>query len=133
MTTTTTLAEDLGVKVGDFFIASWGYDQTNIDFFKVVGVTSKGVRLQKWTSARTADQPSAPYQDKVVPGDEPDTYTDWSSDEPVTKDAPVRFHLLKSYTDHRGETRVYTAWKSYANLSLWNGTPAYETGWGYGH
>lgn len=36
-----------GVKVGDLFEASWGYDQTNVDFFQVValvGETSVRVR-----------------------------------------------------------------------------------------
>lgn len=36
-----------GVKVGDLFRASWGYDQTNVDFFQVialVGETSVRVR-----------------------------------------------------------------------------------------
>ena len=38
------------ISVGDFFASSWGYDQTNIDFYKVVGLTPKGVRLQHWSS-----------------------------------------------------------------------------------
>jgi len=30
------------VKVGDIFVNSWGYDQTNIDFYQVVAITSSG-------------------------------------------------------------------------------------------
>jgi len=30
-----------GVKVGDVFRSSWGYDQTNIDYYEVVAVTGK--------------------------------------------------------------------------------------------
>ena len=30
------------LKVGDIFYSSWGYDQTNIDFYEVVGVTKSG-------------------------------------------------------------------------------------------
>lgn len=40
-------ANKFGVKVGDFFSASWGYEQTNADFFQVVeliGETSVRVR-----------------------------------------------------------------------------------------
>lgn len=29
------------VKVGDIFVSSWGYDQTNIDFYKVLVVKNK--------------------------------------------------------------------------------------------
>ena len=41
------MASKYGVKVGDFFSASWGYEQTNVDFFQVValvGETSVRVR-----------------------------------------------------------------------------------------
>ena len=31
-------ANKYGVKVGDIFEASWGYDQTNVDFFQVVAL-----------------------------------------------------------------------------------------------
>ena len=30
------------VKVGDIFYNSWGYDQTNIDYYEVVRVTKSG-------------------------------------------------------------------------------------------
>ena len=30
------------VKTGDVFVASWGYDQTNINYEQVVGVTASG-------------------------------------------------------------------------------------------
>jgi hypothetical protein len=32
-----------GLKVGDIFVCSWGYDQTNIDYFEVVGLHGKSV------------------------------------------------------------------------------------------
>jgi hypothetical protein len=41
-TTTTNLAEQLGITVGTIFYASWGYDQTNVDFYKVVEVSKSG-------------------------------------------------------------------------------------------
>lgn len=34
-------------KVGDILYASWGYEQTNIDFFQIVGVGKKSVTIQK--------------------------------------------------------------------------------------
>ena len=30
-----------GVKIGDVFRSSWGYDQTNIDYYEVIAVTGK--------------------------------------------------------------------------------------------
>lgn len=34
--------QDEFVKVGDLFYSSWGYEQTNVEFFKVVGLTKSG-------------------------------------------------------------------------------------------
>lgn len=34
-----------GYKVGDILYMSWGWEQTNLDFFQVVAVTEKSVRL----------------------------------------------------------------------------------------
>jgi hypothetical protein len=36
-----------GVKVGDVFVASWGYDQTNVDAYVVVRVTKAMVAIKK--------------------------------------------------------------------------------------
>lgn len=32
---------ELGIKVGDIFYMSWGYEQTNLDFFQVVALKGK--------------------------------------------------------------------------------------------
>jgi len=34
-------------KVGDIFYDSWGYEQTNIDFYQVVEVTPKSIKLRE--------------------------------------------------------------------------------------
>ena len=37
-----------GVKVGDIFSASWGYDQTNVDFFQVIALVGESsVRVRE--------------------------------------------------------------------------------------
>jgi hypothetical protein len=35
------------IKVGDIFYNSWGYEQTNIDFYQVVSTTAKTITLQQ--------------------------------------------------------------------------------------
>ena len=41
-------ANQYGVKVGDIFSASWGYEQTNVDFFQVVALVGKtSVRVRE--------------------------------------------------------------------------------------
>jgi hypothetical protein len=38
------------VKVGDIFQMSWGYDQTNVDYFQITRVTEKGVFVREINS-----------------------------------------------------------------------------------
>lgn len=44
----TTKSFDFDIKVGDLFSCSWGYEQTNVDFFQVIAlVGSKSVRVRQ--------------------------------------------------------------------------------------
>ena len=36
-----------GLSVGDILYSSWGYDQTNIDFYQVTGVNGKQVKIRE--------------------------------------------------------------------------------------
>lgn len=41
-------ANKFGVKVGDLFSASWGYEQTNVDFFQVIALVGESsVRVRE--------------------------------------------------------------------------------------
>lgn len=131
-------SQTVEVKVGDFFSSSWGYDQTNVDFYKVVGMTPSGksVRVQKWTSAlHSSNGP----QDYVVPGESPATYIDWSGvdqnadywtqkEQKVEREVAVMTKRLSSYG-----SGAYISLNSYSSTSLWDGKPEYQTGHGYGH
>ena len=43
------------MKKGDILVSSWGYDQTNIDFYEVVKVTEKTATLIELKSNRVED------------------------------------------------------------------------------
>lgn len=59
-------------NVGEYAYDSWGYDQTNIDFYKVVKRTEKTIWLQPVKGAiEKAEHSLAEY---VVPSDEVETY-----------------------------------------------------------
>ena len=45
------------VNVGDYFAASWGYDQTNIDFFKITRIVGKSAILASVPGIRKYDGP----------------------------------------------------------------------------
>lgn len=61
-----------GVEVGQVFVASWGYEQTNIDFYQVVGVTAKSIKLRpiakdkKYDSDFTVGGYATPIKDQFT-------------------------------------------------------------------
>lgn len=34
-------------SLNDFIVCSWGYEQTNVDFYQVVGITPKSLKLRE--------------------------------------------------------------------------------------
>jgi hypothetical protein len=52
-------------KVGDLFYSSWGYDQTNIDFYQVTTVRNKMVGLTPIAGKAKYDQAMAGYTTPV--------------------------------------------------------------------
>lgn len=46
-------------KIGDIFVATWGYDQTNADFFQVVKVRDKTISIQHIKSKITESSPQS--------------------------------------------------------------------------
>ena len=38
------------LKVGDILSSSWGYDQTNVEFYEIVGTRGRGVLIRRPTS-----------------------------------------------------------------------------------
>jgi len=44
-----------GFEIGDLFMSSWGYDQTNIDYYEVVAVSGKMLTLRKIASEAEED------------------------------------------------------------------------------
>lgn len=106
---------DLGVKVGDIFYSSWGYDQTNIDFYEVVGLTGASVKIRP-IDKQTVGNPYAP-QVQVVPI--PGAYI---GDVVMTK------RIKDGY-----QGRPAISISSYQGAWLWDGTPKYQTGSGWGH
>ena len=50
-----------GVKVGDLFYASWGWEQTNVDFFQVVALVGESsVRVREVYPAMIDEDPTGP-------------------------------------------------------------------------
>jgi hypothetical protein len=99
---------DLGVKVGDIFSASWGYDQTNVDFYEVVRLTGASVVVRKIASRDVGGGAAAQWSGKAVPV--PGQYTG----EEMTK---------RIITGYQGRPSFKVT--SYSWASLWDGEPEY--------
>lgn len=96
-------------QVGDILVSSWGYDQTNIDYYQVIERTAKMATIQK--ICKEFLDSGYPSEDKVIP----------------LKDAFVGKPKKKKIGTY-GITL-----SSYETASLWDGKPDYETAAGWGH
>jgi len=113
------------IKVGDHFVASWGYDQTNIDFYEVVGFTPSGksVRLrevhQRWLD-----------DCHVVP--EPGTFFSAHEDS-NDRDQTITKRIRWVDYSARGDHPVPLVKVDFGTAQLWSGQPRYVTPYGQGH
>jgi hypothetical protein len=107
-------------KVGDILYSSWGYDQTNIEFFKVVKVSEFSVWIQKvgskvvevtgWAHQNVVPTDSSEYEVRVSDFDEPAVYE--------TRSYAIRRHKIQpSYSGYGVSLNSYSA------AFLWDGKP----------
>lgn len=47
------ITPDHDFKVGDILVSIWGYEQTNVDYYQVVGITAKSVKIHPIMSSTT--------------------------------------------------------------------------------
>ena len=120
-TTTTTTTATATVEVGDLFYDSWGYNQTQVDFYEVVGMTASGksVRVQKIRQENVTDSRRPTVTVRPLKG---------------TTCGPVMTKRLKKLNwgieGDRYAFRVNSFSSAYQGD--WDGTWS-VTGWGFGH
>jgi hypothetical protein len=104
-------------KVGDILYSSWGYDQTNIEFFKVVKVSDFSVWIQQLGSKIVEITGWA--HENVVPTDSSSYETrNWEGEGYVTRTYGVKRHKIQSYGGGYG-----VSLNSFAIAQLWDGKP----------
>ena len=97
-----------GLKEGDILYCSWGYDQTQVDFYKVKEVVgSNRIKIVPMTGVVAKQSTGADY---MVAGEE--------------KGKP----MLKVANGKQNSVKI----TSFSNAYLWDGQPKYETAFGYG-
>jgi hypothetical protein len=97
------------LRVGDILNASWGYDQTNVDFYQVVDVKGKVVVVRE-IGGKLADKSTT--ADYLVP-------------------VPGSFHgePMRRRPNQYGSVKIDDCRRA----SKWDGKPCYQTAFGYGH
>ena len=100
------------LEVGSILYSSWGYDQTNIDFYEVVEVVGKkSVKIRAIASEIDHAEQGADYV-VAIPG--------------------AFLEKAKVMLKRVGEGNVIRI-ASYASAYPWDGSPKYETAAGWGH
>ena len=98
------------LKVGDMLYSSWGYDQTNIDFYQIVGKSGQKLTIRE-IGATYVPEDRNDYQDKLV----------------AKKDAFISEEFTKMAQD--GYVKISSCQYAYP----YNGEAKYQTASGYGH
>ena len=112
------------VKLGDVFYESWGYDQTNIDFAKVVGFTKSGKSaICRLMSERiTSTEGLAAMAEMIVPDKEWGTTFKLRVRQGVCSSQPC---LIGSYPFVQKEGETWA--KRFGYFYPWNGSPIYQS------
>lgn len=119
---------DLGVQVGDIFYNSWGYDQTNIDFYEVIRLTGQGVEVQPVASRVISDDGHGNERVVPMPG--------------VVRDYDVILRIDRTDAKPSKVCRLKDGWNGTPTIVLqsgyhwaqkWDGTPKRQTASGWGH
>jgi hypothetical protein len=106
------------IKVGDIFVVSWGYDQTNINFFEVIALKGKMAVVRGIEKKRVGTQGTS---NVVVPA--PGHYVTWGWGEQPKRVRP-KMNCYKGAACFK--TDYGTAYK-------WDGEAEHETMAEFGH
>ena len=93
-----------GLSVGDILSSSWGYDQTNVNFYEVVRATTKTVWLRERGKAISSGNGLSPMAGYAT-----------------LADGFVSDKLIQCRPSQSGYCRVHSS----AVASLWDGKPEY--------
>lgn len=113
------------VKVGDIFVSSWGYDQTNVDYYEVVEMTDASVRIKGLMKGVLDGDGESHGIMHVAPI--PGAYINPDA-EPKLK----RVDIYPGWREDQGWT-VSLNLTSYSSAYLWDCKPDYQTHPQWGH
>jgi len=116
-------------KVGDILHHSWGYDQTNCDFYQVVEVKKASVVLRK-IGAKTVPGSEGFMSESLMPAKDAfiteghHALTKYSDN--ITPDNPTIFKKVSFYVKEDGTLRYFIP-TPYGWCDLWEGRAEYSS------
>ena len=108
--------------MGDILVASWGYDQTNVDFYQVVKTTRTQVALRQLKTKRAHSSTGADYMIPVP--------NDFLRDDVIRRKWTPYNDMGRLAKGHPGYSVMIN---NYTFARTWDGKPKYQTAQGYGH
>jgi hypothetical protein len=105
------------IKQGDIFYTSWGYDQTNIDYYKVKKLIGKSSVELVSIESKIDYEKSNQYTDAVLPY-------------PAAEGKAMKKKVKYAYWDDFKEARIKI--NECANAYFWDGQPKMQTNAYYG-
>jgi hypothetical protein len=94
------------MKINDILECSWGYDQTNVDFYEVINATKSFVTVQKIGTKETAEVGFMT------------TY--------ATPDTSIRKEIIRRKIKNYGSGEFVQP-EYYSSASIWDGSPQLAT------
>lgn len=117
------MSEHKNPKVGDILRCSWGYDQTNVDWYEVIKVTPGGVRIRAIATKHTDSDRVMPVKGSFLPA------TSFRGKDALYSEKGAFKKVHKNGRDDGYSVTI----SSYSSAYLWDGVPAYETPFNCGH
>ena len=117
-----------GYNVGDVLYASWGYDQTNLDFFIITEATEKSIRIKECTMQKTYESSEGYSSMARMIAYDPKTAKPIDGDSFWIKDQQGRGDLKRicSY-EYNGQKNTYINFRHGHHLSKYEGRQLYES------
>lgn len=115
-------------QVGDMMYSSWGYDQTNVDFYRVMKVSEHSVWMQEWSQG-VADVVGWAAEN-VVAGFGPKMRRVWKG-EPNSNGYHSEYDEVEPPVFrkkfHAYEDGYVVSMNSYSNAYNWDGRKLYQS------
>jgi hypothetical protein len=99
------------LKVGDILVSSWGWEQTNVDFYQIISVKGLSVTFRPINSNLKVDDNFQSMSGRVTA--KKDSFV--ANSEPITKRVMT----------YNGGQSVYLNLNSYSHANLWDGQSKY--------